>query len=131
MGFQEIDHFSDRAVLVTAPNVEELFQQAAQAMYTIMDVDCSDEAFRRTFSLEAIDTESLLVSFLSELLSVAELENLAAQSVKFAFSNLHLAVEVVLSPILKKVENIKAVTYADMNIKQTDEGYETVIVFDL
>ena len=131
MGFEEIDHISDRAVRVTAPTVVELFQQAALAMYTIMDVQFSDVGSRRTFTLNAIDAESLLVNFLSELLSIAELENLAVRSIKLVFTDLHLQVEGMFFPILKKVENIKAVTYAEMNIKHTDRGYETVIVFDL
>ena len=79
MGYQEIEHLSDRAIRVTSKTLEGLFVDAALGMYFIMDVHCSNDTVTRRINFDGMDLESLLVAFLSECLNIAELENLALQ----------------------------------------------------
>jgi len=131
MGFEEIDHSSDRAVLVKAKTLEELFFQAGLAMYAIMDARLLAESCKRKLKLDAPDMECLLVSFLSELLTIAELENLAMCASQLKISHSSLRCTISLAPLGSKKENIKAVTFSEMQIRYAGDDYETVIVFDL
>ena len=131
MGFEEIDHSSDGAVLVKAKTLEDLFFQAGLAMYAVMDAQILAESCQRELKLEATDVESLLVSFLSELLTIAELENLAMCSSQLEISQTSLRGMLSFAPLRSWKGNIKAVTFSEMQIRYSGDGYETVIVFDL
>lgn len=131
MGYQEIEHLSDRAIRVTSTTLEELFVDAAQGMYFIMDVFCSNDTVIRELSLDGMDLESLLVAFLSECLTMAELKNLALRSAAISFTENRCTAHMTLSTIQRKTENIKAVTFSEMKILKNNGGFETVVVFDL
>ncbi len=131
MGYQEIEHLSDRAIRVASKTLEGLFVDAALGMYCIMDVHCSEVRITRRLSFDGLDLESLLVAFLSECLAMAELENLALQSAAISFTENQCTAAMILSPILQKTENIKAVTFSEMKILKNASGFETDVVFDL
>ena len=86
MGYQEIEHLSDRAIRVTSKTLEGLFVDAALGMYFIIDVHCSNDTVTRRINFDGMDLESLLVAFLSECLNISELENLALQSAAISFT---------------------------------------------
>ena len=80
--------------------------------------------------LQADDTESLLVSFLTELLFMVE----KGQKVTIFELNIEkggLNAKVNQSPILGMAREIKAVTFNEMKILYVDGVYQTRIVFDL
>ena len=131
MGFHEIEHLSDRAILVNSSSLETLFEDAAAGMYAIMDVQCEGETIEREISVSGVDTESLLVGFLSEALSTAEIERLAIKKAQVILSEDCCRARVTLAPISHMNENIKAVTYSQMQITRKDGRYETIVVFDL
>jgi len=82
--------------------------------------------------LSAEDYESLLVAWLQELLYYTESEGLVFSEFKVELLDppqLKAEVSGEKSERLDKV--IKAVTYHNLNIRQTNEGYETTIVFDV
>ena len=89
----------------------------------------------RIFKSAAPDPESLLVAFLSELVYAAEQERLT-------FSSFHgdtfegsegweLKVEMDGAPLASINKTIKAVTYHNLQVRQTARGYEVEIVFDV
>ncbi|HBF41206.1 MAG TPA: protein archease [Anaerolineaceae bacterium] len=131
MPFEELDHIGESAFRVSAGTLEELFQQAANAMYFTMQVKVFGSAKHQNLSLRGPDSESLLVMFLNELLILAESENLASYASTIRFDDHWLQADLALSPITHKVENIKAVTFSQMNITRNESGFETIIVFDL
>lgn len=131
MSYVEIEHLSDRAFRVTGQTLEELFQQAAEAMYSVMSVLVFGAGPNRQIFLSGPDAESMLVMFLSELLLIAEVENLAVHTSSIHIDDRSLRAELTLSPILRKVENVKAVTFSQMNIISSESGFETDVVFDI
>jgi len=131
MGFREIEHLSDRAVLVTSTSLAGLFKDAVDGMYSVMDVECEGEACERKITVSGPDLETLLVGFLSECLNIAELDHLAVLTAVFDFHADQCSAGVVMAPIKRMHENIKAVTYSQMEIVQKDGVYETTVVFDL
>ncbi|MDJ0987839.1 MAG: archease [Desulfobacterales bacterium] len=134
MGFEEIEHTADHALKVYGKDLTELFISAAQGMTSLMTADISDVSaeIAKAVKLETIDTESLLVEWLSELAYWAEAEMLI-----FKTFNIHkLTANVVdarviggRAPALDK--QIKAVTYHNLNIVKTHQGLEAIITFDV
>ncbi len=131
-GFEEIPHTADWALRVWAPDLPELLRAAAEGMYRLMEVRLRPRPrTRRTLSLSAADPESLLVSFLGELLFIAEQESLAFDRIHLSLDGLDLRANLSGAPIASQSKLIKAVTYHKLAILATPTGLETTIVFDV
>ena len=132
--FEEIEHTADRALRVRGRDWRELLVNAARGMSVLLVSDLAaiptDE--ERRFELDAFDAESLLVEWLSELAYWAESEMLV-----FCEFDLSQVTPVHLQAIarggrvpgLQKI--IKAVTYHNLKIAETDHGLEATVVFDV
>ena len=132
MGFEEISHTADWSVRVWAQDLPALFAEAARAMNALSGTVISRAArVKRTFESEAPDAESLLVSFLSELVYSQEQENLAFDIFKVEVSSKTLEVAMEGAQIASLDKAIKAVTYHNLKINKTNEGFDTTIVFDV
>jgi SHS2 domain-containing protein len=132
MGFEEISHTADWSARVWAEDLPSLFTEAARAMNSLSGtVAGNGSRLKRMFETEAPDAESLLVAFLSELLYYQEQENLTFDvfDVRFATQRLNVKMEGAQTESSEKA--IKAVTYHNLKIENTDQGFETTIVFDV
>ncbi len=131
-GFRELDHTADWALRVWAPDLPAMLRQAAIGMFQLSGVELKPQPrVQREFSLQAQDPESLLVSFLSELLYYGEREGLGFDDFDVRISGHSLTARVSGAPFAERKKEIKAVTYNDLVIKSIPEGLETEIVFDV
>lgn len=136
MPFEEMSHTADWAIRVWAEDLPELFAEAARGMNALMGArPAQGPATQRTLNLSAPDAEALLVAFLSELVFAAEQERLT-------FTHFHIEIlerpdewelkaEMQSAPLEAVNKTIKAVTYHHLQIRQTAQGYEAEIVFDV
>jgi SHS2 domain-containing protein len=143
MGFEEISHTADWSVRVWAQDLPSLFVESARAMNSLSGTGISSgPRVQRTFEAEGRDTESLLVAFLSELVYCQEQENLAFDRFRIEVKELALSgaavskgkklnVEMEGAQIASIDKAIKAVTFHNLQIKETELGFETTIVFDV
>ena len=132
MGFEEISHTADWSVRVWAPDLPSLFVESARAMNSLSGTRIGNDArITRTFTCEAPDAESLLVAFLSELVYYQEQESLAFDRFRLEVKSKKLKSEMEGAPIDSVDKTIKAVTYHNLQIKETGQGFETTIVFDV
>jgi SHS2 domain-containing protein len=131
-GFEELDHTADWALRVWAPDLEGLFVQAAAGMFSLMGI-ASGEPLEGTREVTAAgpDDESLLVSFLAELLLANEAERLALTPTSISIQPGRLSALCTAAPVIEQEKEIKAVTYHDLAIHQREGFLETVIVFDV
>jgi SHS2 domain-containing protein len=131
--FEDVEHTADVAIRVRGRDLAELFANAAYGMaHQITDVGDIELTTERPVDLEADDVEMLMVDWLSELLYVGEQEDVVF--VAFDMERVtHHALKAVArgGPIIKHHGHIKAVTFSELDVKDTDEGYETVVVFDV
>lgn len=131
-GFEELPHTADWAIRVWAPRLEDLLEQAARGMYTLSGIETGarlEETSRLV--IEATDMEGLLVDFLQELLYRAESRRLAYPQLAISITDFRLEAEIKGGPIVAWKKEIKAVTYHNLEIRQTERGLETEIVFDV
>ena len=132
MGFEEISHTADWSARVWAEDLPSLFAEAARAMNSLSGTTTGKEPrVKRTFDATGPDAESLLVAFLSELVFYEEHENLAFDLFELELGRKRLKVEMEGARIVSVDKAIKAVTYHNLKIRETDQGFETTIVFDV
>ncbi len=131
-GFQEIEHTADWALKVWAPDMKSLLQTAAQGMNALAEVQLEfHQPVTRSVELEAFDRESLLVTFLSELLYLQEQEWIAFDRFEISLDGYHLKATLTGGSIQSLKKEIKAVTYHELAVVETEIGLEVVVVFDV
>ncbi len=131
--FEEIEHTADIAVRVWGRTLADLFANAAYAMACqLADVDGVDVTMEEEVDLQAADVELLLVEWLSELLYLGERED--AVFVEFDIQKVTPTVLQAVArggAIEEHGAHIKAVTFSELAIRETEEGFQTVVVFDV
>lgn len=141
-GFEEIEHTADWAIRVRGRDLRELFVNAARGMFgLIADVEAVTSTVEERVELDAYDTETLLVSWLGELLWLNETHDLIFTDYRIErLTPVHLRATVSGGPLPAdrseissggQWKQIKAVTFHDLAIVETDNGYEVTIVFDV
>jgi len=137
MRYEQIPHTADIAAKIYGKDIPELFENAAFAMFDMMaDMEGLAGGEEVKITLEAVDTEDLLVSWLNELLYLSYSKALLFH--RFHISTLEkdkLLAEATgqkLGPDKKRLNvEIKAATYHDVNIEKRDDRYEVTVVFDV
>jgi SHS2 domain-containing protein len=117
---------------VRAADLAGLFAECGRGMTELQGIRLAPgPRVPRTFETTAGDTESLLVAFLSELVFAAEHEKMAFDRFHIEISGKRLKAGMSAAPILSMDKAIKAVTYHNLQIQKTEQGYEVEIVFDV
>ena len=131
-GYREIEHTADIEMHVWAPDLVALLKQAAEGMYALSGTKIAGEPRQtRTFEISFWDRETLLVDFLSELLFYGEDENVGFHEYQLEINEDELKVQAEGAGIERQKREIKAVTYHNLEIRETERGLETNIVFDI
>jgi SHS2 domain-containing protein len=131
-GFRELEHTADWELEAWAPDLPALLEQSARGMYALAGARLqAGPRLDRRLDLPMKDPESLLVTFLAELLFLEEQDGLA-----FDTFNLHIEGELLHASLggaqLVSIDKeIKAVTYHNLAIQKTPRGLEVKIVFDV
>jgi len=134
MGFEEVEHTADKALRIFGINLKELMISAARGMTQLMVGDLSKIStdIEKRIELQAVDAESLLVEWLSELAYWAETELLAFRKFKITDVTATRLQATALGGKLATLEkHIKAVTYHNLEIRKTAKGLEVTVVFDV
>jgi len=132
--FEEVEHTADWALRVRGRELGELLVNAARGMSRLLvpDLDAVAIDVERRFELDAMDAESLLVEWLSELAYWAEAEALVFREFdirRVVPDHLEAAARGGYASNLQK--HIKAVTYHNLEIIRRQDGLEATVVFDV
>lgn len=130
-GYFEVPHTADIAIEVLADSLVNLFVNAAKGLYHILGIQ-TGTGIRNSIRLEMeeMDVESLLVLFLNELLFHIE-ANQAAAKFNLEIRSSKLLGNLEMENVDSWTREIKAVTYSELKIRKTDQGFRTKIVFDI
>jgi SHS2 domain-containing protein len=129
-----VEHTADWALRLRGDDLKALFTRAAEGMAYLLvgDLSAVPRNVSRDLMLEAYDAEEMLVLFLGELAYWAERDGLvfpAADLREASPTRLAGTVSGGRPPEIQK--HIKAVTYHDLAIRQTEAGLEVTVVFDV
>ncbi|HEY64565.1 MAG TPA: bifunctional riboflavin kinase/FAD synthetase [Caldilineae bacterium] len=130
--FEEIEHTADWSIRIFGRDFADLLSQAGAAMYAMEAVDMSmDPQVWREVEVEAPDREALLVTWLSELLYQSE-----ATGESYTRFVIDEATETRVKARIGGVSgygdqaHIKAVTYHNLSVEETPDGWVATVVFD-
>jgi SHS2 domain-containing protein len=133
--FEEIEHTADWALRVRGRDLAELLVNAARGMSSLLVGDWTvpeAAAVEEQLEIQAVDAESLLVNWLSELAYWAEMERIVFTEFtlkEVTSTSLRAIVRGGPAPDLQK--HIKAVTYHNLDIVESRHGLEATVVFDV
>jgi SHS2 domain-containing protein len=129
-----IDHTADWALRIQARDIEELLITAAMGMNHLLadDISAISLDISKKIEITAIDKESLLVEWLSELAYWAEMESIIfCKFMVESISETHISANAFGGQVKKLQKHIKAVTYHNLKIIKSDKGTEATVIFDV
>ena len=135
--YEIINHTADLGIVVKGGTIEELFVNAANAMTDLMvKADGRENGVKRKLLVEGEDLPDLMVRWLSEILYLFNGENILVSAIEIG-SISPTRLQAKLSGVsLKKcrheiLREIKAVTYHQIAVEETADGWETRVIFDI
>ena len=132
MPYAEIDHTADRAFRVRGSSREDLFREAAEAVYAMGGIRMETAGESKTIPLQADDLEGLLILWLNELLFLLEHEQLALREIRIEqLSDTQLRASGRAVKVRTVGKYIKAATYSGLRIVEQDGAWSTEVVLDV
>lgn len=135
MSFIELSHTADVRIRVRAPTLELLFSDAFSAlMHTVFGKDrCG--GYSKEIHIEAADTETLLMDFLSEALFICEVDGLVFASASVDTDGKSLTAVLDGEPFDRSRHSagteVKGISYSGLEITRDENGYMLDILFDV
>lgn len=138
--FEILEHTADVGLRAFGETLSELFTNAAQGMITLaLESEAALQENRpekcRKLTASGEDREELLIQFLSEILYALDSEGW--RFVEFRIQTIESnAIEAEGWGIREERSEhsrvaVKAVTYHQVSVTQTNEGWEAVVYFDI
>lgn len=131
-----IPHTADVRLKVQAISLEDLFISALSGMNRILIRDyekyLNKHSFMKEVSITSYDTTSLLIDFLSEVLTLSHIHKAIFHTIghiEIQRNSLHALL--LGTKVGTFTEDIKAVTYHEAEVNQQGDKYKTTIVFDI
>ena len=134
---REIDHTRDIGLVVTAPDRGQLYERAAWGLFSVLTEPSAVEPREaHAIAVEGTDPVDLMVKWLSELNFLHVTQHVLFS--KFSIDELEdsrLAATAWGEPIDPErhtvYTEVKAITYHQLEIEETDDGWRVQIIFDL
>lgn len=130
--YEEIDHTADWAFRAFGRDALELYQNAAYALFALEGALDVPSTLSRVVQVTGFDREGVLVNWLNELLFLQETEHETYQSFEISrLTDTELEATIHGTPAQPITKFIKAVTYHDLKIQETPDGWQATIVVDV
>ncbi len=135
--YKTFDHTADLGLTVTGQSAEELYANAAVAVFDmITDLGRVKPRETRRIAVEGDSPEDLLINFLREILYLYNGERWLLREIRVTIiGDRGIDAEVFGEPLdLQKHEickEIKAVTYHQASVRKLPGGWEARVIFDV
>lgn len=135
-GHEGIEHTADLAIRAWAPDLRGLIEQAALGMIELMVEGPPGARDRREVRGEGAGDEELLVDCLREILLLIDLQGAIPVDVEvLEVADGEALCRVGTVPLSERaealVQDIKAVTYHGLEVREVGGGLEVEVVFDV
>ncbi len=135
--FEVIEHPADVGFVAYGASREELFAHAALAMFSLAcEVEDVEEREARPIEARGEDDVSLLYSWLAEILATADAEQRVFRRAEVTRLEAGRVAGVVHGEKFDRARHragtyIKAVTYHELRVEQTPEGWRAQVFLDV
>ena len=135
--FEILEHTADKGVAATGKTIAEAFENAAYGMFALfVDPEAYEPTGQREVVVEADDIEQLLWKWLSELHFIFEVDRVLPLDFKIiAISDTKLEANISVRPFADDIEwlgsPVKAITFHQLKVEQTDKGWRVQVYVDV
>jgi len=131
--YEILEHKADLKIRAFGKTKEEVFLNMLLAMTENQRPEILPEKVKKEIKISSPELSSLLVDFLSETLYLTQVNKEIYNNVKYKkFTDTELKAELIGQKVERFGEDIKAVTYHSLNIRQREDGiWEATILFDI
>jgi SHS2 domain-containing protein len=135
--FEIIDHTADVGIIAYGADVEELFSNAALALFSLItEPESVEEKLHLDLEVISEDRDSLLVEWLNELIYLFDVKHILFS--RFDIESLtHNELTATcygegFDPMKHKIKTgVKAATYHMLNLDKSDDGCKAQIILDI
>lgn len=143
--FEFLPHLADLKLKAFGRTKKKLFLNALLGMTSALGAEVKSPRSRasslrgkqkskiKSIKIKSLDLSALLVDFLNEVLYLTQVNREIYNDVKFTrFTDTELEGELIGQKVERFREDIKAVTYHDLDTKQRkDKTWEATVLFDI
>ena len=135
--FEILEHPADVGFVAYGRTLEELFENAALALLSLAcELDRVEERLSRFLQATGSDTEALLYGWLSEVLAAADAEQLVFRRADVTSVGNGRVCGTLYGEVFDKTRHqagtyIKAVTYHQLRVEQTPDGWRARVYLDV
>jgi len=137
--FELIEHTADIGLRIYGKNLEDLFNNAAKALFSLIVDKVPEEKNKEILSLKTDDLEELFVTWLNELITLLFAFKFlpASYELKIATSKDEATlIATILGQEFDPYQNqikteIKAATYHSLKVEKADGRYVAEVIFDV
>ncbi len=135
--FEIIDHAADVGIIAYGADVEELFSNAALALFSLItEPESVEEKLHLNLEVSSEDTDSLLIEWLNELIYFFDAKHMLFN--RFDIGNVtHNELKATcygegFDPMKHKIKiGVKAATYHMLKLDKNGDGYKAQIILDI
>lgn len=135
--YEIFEHTADLGIRVRADDLESLFADAARGLLSVLvaNHDAVRPVQEKTYAIAGEELDYLLFDWLTELLYTFETEKLLLAEFDVKVDNNGLRAVCRGEPIDRSRHDmdheIKAITYHELKVKQTADGYLAEVIVDI
>ena len=135
--YELIEHTADIGIRVKADNLDDLFKNAALAMFDIMAKRQTPTIAGQTqieIKQKADDLEELFVNWLNELLCLSATKELIFCAFQINKLDENTLKAIAIGSNIKNYRvntEIKAATYHQLKLKNDESGWQAEVIFDV
>jgi SHS2 domain-containing protein len=135
--YETFEHTADLGLRVRSADLDCLFREAAEGLFSVLveAIPQNETVQRADFELEAERTEFLLVDWLNELLYRFETRGLLFDSFDVRLDGNRLMATAQSRRFDEQrdriLHEVKAVTYHDLQVRRTDQGWLAELILDI
>ena len=132
-----LDHTADRRMVISGKNLEQLFTQGLIGLRQLLRENWqgtpANDTVERCIDVTAPDITSLLVDFLSDVLTYAHIDKAVYSEVDFeVLDEQHVKAKISGYRVDGFDEEVKAVTYHEAEVLKNEKGlWQSTIIFDI
>jgi len=135
--YETFDHTADIGLRIRAADLDMLFSEAGRGLFSLLveNIDDVQPIRQETLRLEGTATDYLLFDWLSELLFRFETEHLLFAEFAVSVTGEGLSAVIRGEPVdpsrHRLLHEIKAITYHQFEVRQTDDGWIAEVIVDI
>lgn len=135
--YETFEHTADLGLRVRAVDLDTLFADAGRALFSALvdNLDAVRSTQQETFEVQGTEKDYLLFDWLNELLYRFETEKLLFSNFDVKVDDSGLVATARGEPVDRRrhrlSHEIKAITYHQLKVEHTDDGWEAQLIVDI